>query len=315
MEMIKQTHPTMYFIGVTTGESSSRRMFPVWAQILGLDDAQLVGVDLPINASPEAYRQAVYQIKQDPLILGALVTTHKINVLKAARDLFDQISEDAGLTNEVSCIYKRQGHMIAHAFDPETNGQAMGQFLGDDYWLRTSADMLCLGAGGSATALVAHFLTRKEPGNRPRRFFLVDRQRSRLDELQALVGRLPHEGTQFDFLCHDDPHYNDSLMERLSPGSLVVNATGMGKDLPGSPVTDDGVFPEKGIAWELNYRGELGFLRQAQAQTADRQLKVVDGWYYFLVGWAALVSRVFEVEIDPGTFQRLCAAADSLRSG
>lgn len=119
---------------------------------------------------------------------------------------------------------------------------------------------------------------------------------------------------QFDYFCNDKPLFNDFLMERLSPGLLVVNATGMGKDLPGSPVTDDAVFSEGEIVWELNYRGELGFLKQACAQSADRQLKVVDGWYYYLVGWAALVSRVFEVEIDAMTFQRLCAAADLLRT-
>ena len=52
----------------------------------------------------------------------------------------------------------------------------------------------------------------------------------------------------------------------LPPASLVINATGMGKDLPGSPITDRGLFPMRGIAWELNYRGELQFLHQALAQ-------------------------------------------------
>ena len=72
--MITQTVPTMYFFGVTTGKSSSARMFPRWAELLGLKDAQLVGVDLPINAPPEPYRAAVEQIKADPLSLGATTT-------------------------------------------------------------------------------------------------------------------------------------------------------------------------------------------------------------------------------------------------
>jgi len=40
---------------------------------------------------PEAYCKAVAQIKYDPLSLGALVTTHKIDLLTAARDMFDYL--------------------------------------------------------------------------------------------------------------------------------------------------------------------------------------------------------------------------------
>ncbi len=82
------------------------------------------------------------------------------------------------------------------------------------------------------------------------------------------------------------------------PGSLVVNATGMGKDLPGSPITNDGVFPLQGIAWELNYRGELLFLHQALAQHATRQLTVEDGWLYFLHGWTEVIAQVIKVQLN-----------------
>ena len=47
---------------------------------------------------------------------------------------------------------------------------------------------------------------------------------------------------------------------------MVVNATGLGKDAPGSPITDAARFPENGSAWEFNYRGDLVFLDQANAQ-------------------------------------------------
>ena len=56
------------------------------------------------------------------------------------------------------------------------------------------------------------------------------------------------------------PEDNDRLVGRLKPSSLVVNATGLGKDAPGSPITDNAQFPAKGIAWDFNYRGELAFL-------------------------------------------------------
>ena len=45
--------PTFYFIGVTTGQSSSRRMFPLWMQALGRADVMLAGIDLEIHGPPQ----------------------------------------------------------------------------------------------------------------------------------------------------------------------------------------------------------------------------------------------------------------------
>ena len=62
----------------------------------------------------------------------------------------------------------------------------------------------------------------------------------------------------------------DALLEALPPASLVVNATGMGKDRPGSPVSAGARFPERGVVWEFNYRGPLDFWHQALAQQQER---------------------------------------------
>src|SRR5579884_3006204 len=102
-----QDVPTMYFIGVTTGQSTMTRLFPHWAAILDLKDARLIGVDLPLQASVEQYRQAVAQIKYDPLSMGALITTHKIDLAQAAGDMFDEFDLYARFCHEVSCISKR----------------------------------------------------------------------------------------------------------------------------------------------------------------------------------------------------------------
>jgi shikimate dehydrogenase len=312
--VITRAAPTMYFFGVTTGQSSSRVMFPNWAQILNLDSAQLVGVDLPINAPPEDYRRAVWQIRHDPLSLGALITTHKINVLNAARDLFDELTQDAELCGEVSCIYRRDGRLIGHATDPTFSGLSMRQFIPAGYWRENRADVLCLGAGGSAVAIVVHFLLRADPADRPRRIVIVNRSIPRLDGLRTLVEeRLKPDNVIFDFIHNADPRENDRLLGELPAGSLVINATGMGKDTPGSPITDAGIFPQNGIAWELNYRGELDFLQQARAQEQTRRLIIEDGWYYFLVGWASIVGTIFDVEITPPLFDQLAQAAQAIR--
>ena len=98
-------------------------------------------------------------------------------------------------------------------------------------------------------------------------------------------------------------------------GSLVVNATGLGKDAPGSPLTGACRFPEKAYVWELNYRGDLVFLEQARAQAQQRSLNVHDGWVYFIHGWTRVIAEVFDVDIPtsgPG-FERLSETARAVR--
>ena len=140
---------------------------------------------------------------------------------------------------------------------------------------------------------------------------VVDLAPGRLDRLREIVA--PRAGVvEFDYVCTDDPRRNDELLAALPEGSLVINATGMGKDRPGSPLTDRAVFPRRGIAWELNYRGELLFLHQARRQQETRQLRVEDGWLYFLRGWADVISLVLGVEIDASDVRQI---GDSGRRG
>ena len=62
--------PTLYFIGVTTGRSSIRQVFPRWAERLGLGDVAMVGIDLPLHAPREDYRRVVEFMAADPLSRG-----------------------------------------------------------------------------------------------------------------------------------------------------------------------------------------------------------------------------------------------------
>ena len=95
----------------------------------------------------------------------------------------------------------------------------------------------------------------------------------------------------------EDPAANDDILQSLKPGSLVVNATGLGKDRPGSPLTDEGAFPQDGLVWDFNYRGELVFLDQARVQQAKKNLLGEDGWIYFLHGWTRVIAEVFDIDI------------------
>ena len=94
---------------------------------------------------------------------------------------------------------------------------------------------------------------------------------------------------------------------------MVINATGMGKDTPGSLLCADAPFPHHGVIWELNYGGELEFMRQAEAQPAARNLTVADGWDYFVHGWSQGISHVLHVQIDPPLLAHLTELAASVR--
>ncbi len=305
------TVPTLYFIGVTTGKPSIMKVFPRWSEILGLG-AAIAGWDAPIHAPAEIYRVIVDHIKQDVLSMGALVTTHKIDLLDAARNLFDYLDPYAQLCGEISCISKRDGRLEGYAKDPITSGLSWKAFVEPGYWGRTNAHVLCLGAGGSAVAISVFVSNLPDKADRPERFVVVNRSQPRLDTMRKIHAQLRTD-IVFEYICNEDPRRNDAIMASLPPGSMVINATGMGKDRPGSPITDNGLFPEHGLVWELNYRGELDFMHQAERQAARRGLKIEDGWIYFLHGWTQVIAEVFHLDLTPELFAELAKAAAVIR--
>ncbi len=296
MNYIPATRPTMFFIGVTTGKSSINRVFPRWAARLGLGECELRGMDFPIHAEPASYREAVEAIKRDPLARGALVTTHKIDLCTACRDQFDMLEPLSSAMGEVSSLYKRDGKLHARAVDPWTAGFALDAFIPLNHWRAAEAEALILGAGGSAISLAWHLSKASHGKNRPARIHIANRSTPRLEHIRMLHAAWK-SGVPLETHHVPRPEISDFLLANLPPGSLVVNATGLGKDAPGSPITGAAIFPERGLVWEFNYRGELIFLDQARAQEKSRRLHIEDGWVYFLHGWTRVISDVFDVDI------------------
>jgi shikimate 5-dehydrogenase len=288
--------PTLWFIGVTTAQSSIMRVFPEWAKHLGLGDVAMRGIDLVPHDLPERYREVVAFLKSDPLSLGALVTTHKLDLFAAARDMFDQIDPHARLMEETSCLSKRNGRLICHAKDPISSGLAIDGFVPEGHFARTGAEVFSMGAGGSTIALTWHLAQATRGADRPSRIVVSNRSPARLEHLAAIHARLGH-GIPVECVLAPRPEDNDAVLARLAPGALVINATGLGKDAPGSPLTDAANFPERAIAWDLNYRGDLVFLDQARAQAAAQALQVEDGWTYFIHGWTQVIAEVFGIDI------------------
>jgi shikimate 5-dehydrogenase len=306
--------PTMYFIGVTTSKSSINQIFPRWAERLGLGSCQLKGIDFQLHAEPELYREAVEFIKSDPYSLGALVTTHKIDLCNACRDLFDALDPLSDSLEEVSSIFKQDGKLHGRAVDPISSGLALEAFLPRDHWVTTGGEVFILGAGGSAVALSWYLVQSRHGANRPAKLHVANPTRPRLEHLEKLHASWK-SGVPLE--CHvvHAPEAADSIVGSLKPGSLIVNATGLGKDAPGSPLTEKAKFPANGLAWEFNYRGDLIFLEQAKSQKTARNLTIEDGWNYFVHGWTRVIADVFGVEIPTAgrVFDELSRIAESAR--
>jgi len=290
------TRPTLYFIGVTTGKSSIMKVFPAWAEYLGLKDAVIKGMDFKLHDDPAAYREAVAFIRDDPMSMGALVTTHKIDLFAACKDMFDVIDPHARLMDETSCISKIDGKLVCHAKDPISSGLSIDGFLGETYFAETGADLFSMGAGGSTIALTWHLMRRARGNNVPGRIVVSNRSQHRLDEIRRIHAEVATD-VPIEYVLAPKPEDNDAVLPTLKPGSLVINATGLGKDAPGSPLSNACVFPKKAVVWDLNYRGDLIFLDQARDQEAERDLKIVDGWTYFLHGWTQVIAEVFHIDI------------------
>jgi shikimate 5-dehydrogenase len=300
--------PTFYFIGVTTGKSQSRYAFPRWMDALGRPEVQWHGVDLAIHAPPGEYRRVVQHIRDESQALGGLVTTHKIDLLAATRDLFDDLGPYARGLGEISSIAKDGDRLVGRATDPVAGGSSLDALLGPDYFGRTGGHVLLLGAGGAAAALTLHLLNKPAAADRPKHIVVVNRSPGRLQRLRELVAGYATD-IDFTWVENAEPGRNDQILAALPASSVVINATGMGKDTPGSPLTDRAVFPLQAVAWDLNYRGELDFLQQARFQQAARELEVEDGWDYFIRGWTQVISHVLHETIDDGMFARLAKLA------
>ncbi len=290
----KATVPTIYFIGVTTGSSSIMKVFPKWAKALGLKDAVIKGIDFKPHSSAEEYREAVEFIKNDPLSYGALVTTHKIDLFKTCEDLFDYVDPFAKQLGEVSSISKKDGKYCAHAKDPISSGLALENFVPANYWTDYDGDVLLLGAGGSSLAMSVYFTQEKFGDNVPKRIIIANRSQPRLDEAKRILDGI-NPKTKFEFVLNPTPADNDKTLASLKPHSVIVNATGLGKDAPGSPLTDNCQFPQDSLVWEINYRGNLVFKDQAEAQMKEKNLHVEGGWTYFIHGWTQVIAEVFHI--------------------
>ena len=273
---------TIKFIGVSTSGSLVHEVFPRWARILGIE-ATVVGVDIPRGAPPEQFREVLSAIRGDRNCLGAVITSHKTAMYRDAKDEFESLDALATSCGEINSIRSDAAGLYGYARDPISVGRVV-----DEIWPDLDADLLCIGSGGTAIALARHLLERGQRG----RMRFLDRDPDQAAHFAAVVADERIEAT-----AEHGPY--DKMITTVRPGTLIVNATGAGKDRTGSPVTDAVSFPPESVFWDLNYRGDLRMLAAARAQASDRALRAHDGTSLFCHGWAAALTAVLALPEDP----------------
>jgi shikimate dehydrogenase len=304
---------TILFVGIRTGGSLIHRVFPGWMKLLGVE-AELKGVDVQADAPDATYRAFVEALADDSETLGAVITSHKLAIHRVAREVL--VAEDpyVDLLQEVNAIARRRdGALLACARDPLAVEAVLPSLLAGH---RPPAEALCLGAGGAGAAVLVSLLFtpagdafEPRPAT-PQRVVVTDLREDRLRTVRGMLDTLPEPAAAVQLLPASE---NARELERLPPGALVVNATGLGKDEPGSPISAGTRFPRRAIVWDANYRGELSFLALARAQRAERALRVHDGWTYFLHGWAEALTPILGRQLDGELFERLADIASRVR--
>ncbi|RKR85858.1 shikimate 5-dehydrogenase [Micromonospora pisi] len=289
---------TLWFVGVSTGHSLIHEAFPLWMADLGLD-LRLVGRDLPLTAPVEAYRSLMSELIADDGVVGAVITSHKVTLLHAAGDLVDQLDPLAAECGEINAVRREQGRLTGFARDPISVGRVV-----DEIW-PDGTNLLCLGSGGTAIALGSHMLTRTVP---PERLVFTDPRPDAGRHLRSVLGpRATARRVRLE-VHHGDGTW-DHLVRDAPAGTLVINATGLGKDRPGSPLSPAPSFPPGVVVWDLNYRGDLALLRQAAAAGVT----TYDGWRLFCHGWAAALGPILGLADEANRAERFATLAAPLR--
>lgn len=298
--------PLTLFIGISTAGSSVHTTFPEWAPLLA-PSGVLRGVDLPENAAPDDFRRLVTAMRDNPDVTGAVVTSHKLRLHRAVSDLLDHADPLVDVTHEINSLDTRDG-IKAFARDPQSLDIVLDRtgLAAPD----PTRPIVCIGSGGSAIALllaVGLDIPASIAAGRPVRpdtaasrgpLTILGRRRASLDEIRDVQARAGLSDADVKLVFAPGPDEMSAITSAAAPGTVVANATGLGKTSPGSPLTGPEGFAAGTLAWDFNYRGPLTFLQQAHQAGVPTE----NGWDYFLAGWAAALAAIGGVELTPERF-------------
>jgi shikimate 5-dehydrogenase len=307
--------PLILFVGISTSGSIAHLVFNRWAAELG-QPWTLRGIDLPADAPPETFRRLVSAMRRNRAVQGAVITAHKLRLYRACAQDLERRDWLAGVTHEINAL--ATGPTLGgYARDALSQARILPALV-RSAGAATARDLhvLCLGAGGAATALLLALHLDTGPGGdgaaspRPRAdppasVAFTDVDPGALADLRSVADRAGIGASRLSFIRVREPADSDALVARLPSPALVINATGLGKDAAGSPLSDAARFGPAALAWDLNYRGDLVFLRQAATAGAT----TMDGWDYFVAGWAGGLTAIAATPFTTDLLTRFAQAA------
>ena len=270
-----------WFVGVSTEGSVAVAAFPDWLSALGLAGG-LETIDLPLDSPGEAYRRLVERLRKRPDVRGMVVTAHKARLFEEAAAELDDLDEMARLCREISVVRRVGDRLVGAAVEPQSVAGALAEIVSPSHWAETGGRLLAFGAGATTTALMVHLYGPADDTDAPSVVGLVDVRAERAAALRDALERW-RPGLR---VLTPTPVEAIAVLRELPRGSLVVNGTGLGKDRPGSPLPSPAPWSRGALVWDLNYRGELGFLEDARRAAEELDLRVHDGWSLFLHGWS-----------------------------
>jgi shikimate dehydrogenase len=306
--------PLILFVGISTAGSLAHAVFGRWAAELG-QPWTLRGIDLPADAPTAAFRRLVSAMRGNAAVRGAVITAHKLRVYRACAQDLERRDWLTDVTHEINAL--ATGPILGgYARDALSLARVLPALI-RSAGAATASDLhvLCLGAGGAATALLLalHLDTFTADGaarpparaDPPASVTFTDVDPRALADLRSVADRAGIAASRLSFIRVREPCDSDALVARLPSPALVINATGLGKDAAGSPVTGAARLAPNALAWDLNYRGDLVFLRQA----ADAGATTMDGWDYFVAGWAGGLTAIAETPFSTDVLTRFAQAA------
>lgn len=165
-----------------------------------------------------------------------------------------------------------------------------------------------MGLDVPATLRASHPVPRTNDAQRGR-LTIIGREDASLKQISRVRERAGIVHSPVSLVLAHCPEDVAGALRDAPAGSLIANATGLGKLSPGSPLSGAEAFPHDVLAWDFNYRGPLIFLRQAE----EAGLRTEDGWDYFVAGWAAALAAIGDVDLTEDVLLAMHAVSANLR--
>jgi shikimate dehydrogenase len=293
--------PQVVFIGASASMSRANLYFAGWAGVVGLAGT-LIALDVAPDQGAGEYERLVGQLLV-PEVVGGVVTNHKVGLFREFRCRDWQVSDTATALEVVSCFRTAPGGFEGNAEEPLAIERAIREISAVN-GAGPYRELLIFGAGGAGRAIAYAASRMSEFGLA--RINITDTRMNRVED----VRRLSRDwGAEVNVELALNREVNNAMLKNAQPGCLVVNATGLGKDLRGSPLSSDSVFPMGSSAWDLNYRGGLDFLHHARTQSGGRGVRVFDGQTLFTAGWMEAMTYIARTHASDDVFARFQALA------